>query len=111
MNVNWVSGVQQTLRPINLGCEPTGKGCYLLHSLSPFIIVTQQESQYSSDHPTKGGKLVDLGTALTMSNLYLRLYATVDAMVNTTAHEIWSQGSLTPQSGMLPLDHCNLQLY
>ena len=44
-------------KPDDLGCESACTGCQSLHPPSPFIIITQPESQYSFYRPTEGRRL------------------------------------------------------
>jgi len=101
MNANWAPALKpsQPTWPVS---PPVG--CYHSHSPSPFSSITQPESWYSFYRPTKDGRL---SRARHCSKGVQHVLKAVHRSGCRVKHNC--PRPFTPQSSMLPLNHCDLQ--
>ena len=99
------AGWPPTLRPSQptWAVSPSINGCYHPHPPSPFVIITQPESSYSFYHPTEDGRLIRPRHCRKGAQ---HVPKTVHCSGCRDKHN-WPQ-SLTPQSIMPSLNHCEL---
>ena len=100
-----------TLRPSHLTWAVSPPvGCYRVQPPSPFIIITQPESWYSFTIPWKVEGSVDLGIA---GRVHTARAQGCESQWLYDKHNCPQRDSIPGpralQSGMLPLDHCDLQ--
>ena len=99
-----------TLRPSHLTwAVSTHVGSYRLQPPSPFIIITQPESWYSFTVPRRVEGWVDLGTAGKVHTVRAQGCKSQWLCHKHNCQQRDSiRGPRVLQSGMLPLDHCDL---
>jgi len=103
------SGCRLQTNPTDLGCETASKCCYHPHSPSPFILITQPINWYTFLRPTKGGGLSQPGhRSKGVQPVPKAVYRSGCRDKHNCPGWDSNLGPLTPQSGMLPLDHCSL---
>ena len=108
----WISADPQT-KPHDLGCESACFRQLASTTTSPFIIITQPESWYSFTVPQRVEGWVDLDTAGRVHTARAQGCKSQWLCDKHKLHNCPQRDSIPGpralQSGMLPLDHCDLQ--
>jgi len=86
---------------------PEINGSYRPHPPSPFLLLLspRADTHFTIPRRVKGG--VNLGTVVRVCSLCPRLYIAVAVVINNCPRWDSNLGPLTPQSGILPLGHCD----